>query len=198
MLGLPNLLSLVRLALVPVLLLLAWNGQSKLFLLCLVLVLATDVSDGLLARSLHQTTELGAKLDSWADLFSYLSIPLCAWWLRPDVIRQESVLIGSAIFLYLAAVVVGFLKFRHLTSYHTWGAKVSAVLLGVAVLWLFAGGPGWVLRWVMPVIILAELEEIAITAILPKPTTNVPSLWHAVKLQRSEQIRGAGAERTHA
>ena len=149
--------------------------------------LLTDATDGLLARRLNQTSELGAKLDSWADLFTYLCLPFCAWWLRPEVIRQEAVYIGGGIFFYLAAIAVGFWKFHHLTSYHTWGAKISAVVFGAAVLVLFAGGPGWVFRWVMPIIVLAELEEMAITATLPELRANVRSLWHALKIRRTLQ-----------
>ena len=184
MANLPNLLSTLRLALVPLLLVLAWSGHAKLFLACLLASLITDATDGLLARRLNLTTKLGAKLDSWADFITALALPWCAWWLRPDVIRQEGLYIGAGIFCYLAAILVGFCKFKRLTSYHTWGAKLSALLFGAAVVVLFAGGPGWLFRIVMPIVVLTSLEEIAITAALPKPRTNVPSLWHALKIRR--------------
>ena len=182
--NLPNLLSTLRLALVPLLLVLAWSGQFKLFLCGLLASLITDASDGLVARRLNQTSELGAKLDSWADFITCLALPWCAWWLRPDVIRQEGLYIAAGLFSYLAAVLAGFFKFKHLTSYHTWAAKFSALLFAAAVVLLFAGGPGWPFRLVMPIVVLANLEEIAITATLPKPRANVPSLWHARKLRR--------------
>ncbi len=184
MANLPNSLSCLRIALVPILLALAWTGQAKTFLPCFILSLLTDVTDGLLARRLNLTTELGAKLDSWADLLTYLALPLCGWWLRPEVIRQEALWLGSGIACYLAAVLVGILKFRRLTTYHTWGAKTSAVLVGAAVLVFFANGPGWLFRIVMPFVILTNLEEIAMTLTLPQLTANVPSLWHARKLRR--------------
>jgi hypothetical protein len=49
------------------------------------------------------------------------------------------------------------------------------------VLVFFANGPGWVFRLVMPIVVLANLEEIAITLTLPKLRENVPSIWHAVQ-----------------
>ena|SRR5947207_460930 len=184
MITVPNLLSGVRLILVPVLLACAWSGWSRTFLFCFVVSLLTDMTDGLLARRLHQATPLGAKLDSWADLLTFLALPLCAWWLRPEVLRQEALYISAGILFYLAAIFVGFCKFNRLTSYHTWGAKISAVLLGMAALVLFSGGPGWVFRWVIPFVVLAQLEEIAITFTLPELRANVPSLWHAMKLRQ--------------
>src|SRR6266850_1706287 len=117
---LPNLLSCVRLLLVPVLLGLAWAGYSKTGLFLLLFSLVTDAVDGFLARKLNQRTDLGAKLDSWADFATSLSLPLAGWWLRPDVVRQESVFLATGIFFYLAAIAFGFLKYRRLTSYHTW------------------------------------------------------------------------------
>src|SRR5258708_30522741 len=89
--NLPNFLSCTRLALIPILLSLAWTGHGKAFLYCFIISLLTDLTDGLLARRLHLTTELGAKLDSWADFMTYLALPFCGWWLRPEVIKDERV-----------------------------------------------------------------------------------------------------------
>ncbi len=187
MFHLPNLLSVVRLLLVPVLLTLAWHGHPRIFLGGLIASLTSDAADGFLARRLNQTSDLGAKLDSWADFITYLALPFCGWWLRPEVVREERLSLGVGIFFYLAATVAGFAKFQRLTSYHTWAAKVSAWLVGAAVLVFFAGGPGWWFRIVMPFVALTNLEEIAITATLPIPMANVPSLWHALHLRRTQK-----------
>ena len=181
---LPNLLSELRILLVPFMLLLAWTNSPKLFLACLILALFTDMADGFLARKLRQTSELGAKLDSWADFATYPTLPLCAWWLRPDVIREETYFLVAGISFYIASIVFGFLKFRRLNPYHTWGGKVAAILLGAAALVIFAGGPGWPLRIVMPVVVLSGLEEMAITAMLSVCRADVPSLWHALQIRK--------------
>ena len=97
MANLPNLLSCTRLALVPVLLTLAWTGSGKRFLYCFTLSLLTDLADGLLARRLNLATDLGAKLDSWADFMTCLALPFCGWWLRPEVIRQEGPWLAAGI-----------------------------------------------------------------------------------------------------
>ena len=181
---LPNLLSVLRIFLVPVMLLLAWTNSPKLFLACLILVLFTDMADGFLARKLNQSSNFGAKLDSWADFVTYPALPFCAWWLRPDVIREEKYFLAVGIFFYLATIAFGFLKFRRLNAYHTWGGKVAVILLGAAALVIFAGGPGWPLRIVMPVVMLNTLEEAAITATLSASHADVPSLWHAIQIRK--------------
>jgi len=183
MAALPNLLSCFRLLLVPTLLVLAWSGCSQFFVGCLMASLLTDCVDGFLARRFNAASELGAKLDSWADFATYLVLPVCGWWLRPDVLRTEALSLLIVICFYLAAVGFGFLKYRRLTSYHTWSSRAVAVLASIVVLTFFLGGPGWVFRVLAPVAVLSLAEEMAITALLPVWRANVPSLWHAQRIK---------------
>lgn len=187
MLTVPNVLSGVRFLLIFILLGLAGNGHHLLFLSVLIVSLVTDALDGYLARKLNQMTELGAKLDSWADAATWLALPLCAWWLRPGVIREEAVWLAAGIGSYLVSILFGFAKYRRLISYHTWGAKALSGLVGAAVLVFFANGPGWVFRVVMPIVTLSAIEEMVMTTVLPTWHTNVPTLWHALRLRQQRQ-----------
>ncbi len=67
LLTLPNLLSLLRLALVPVFLVLIVTGHSITAFLVLAAASITDWLDGYLARKLNQVTRIGALLDPAAD-----------------------------------------------------------------------------------------------------------------------------------
>jgi phosphatidylglycerophosphate synthase len=186
-LNLPNILSATRIALAPVLLGLAWGGASRAFLLTLCVSLLTDIVDGKLARRLGQTSELGAKLDSWGDLATYMSVPLCAWWLRPDFVRAEAPFFIAVVASYTVPVAVGFARYRRLTSYHTRAATVAAYLVGGATVVLFAGAPAWPFRLATAALVYAELEELAITALLPVWRANVPSWRHALAERRALQ-----------
>ena len=183
----PNLLSGLRLVLAPVLLYLAWTGQPTPFLVALVFSLLSDLFDGYFARRFNQATQLGTLLDSYGDFATYMTVPLCAWWLWPDLIRREAWFAAAVVTSYVFPIVLGYLKYGRLTSYHTYGAKLSAVVVGASALVLFAGGPPLPFRIATWVLVLAELEEIAITTILPEWRTNVPSILHARRLLRSEE-----------
>jgi len=76
---------------------LAWVGASRPFLVTLAIALLSDVVDGLLARWLGQTSELGARLDSTGDLLLYVVLPICGIWLRPDFVRAEIGWFGVAV-----------------------------------------------------------------------------------------------------
>ena len=82
----PNLITLSRLFLAPVLLVLAYAGESTAFLALFCASLVTDIVDGKLARWLGQASEFGARLDSWADFATYTTVPVCAYWLKPEIV----------------------------------------------------------------------------------------------------------------
>ena len=176
----PNLLSTLRILAVPVLGALAWAGAASLWLVGLGLTLLTDVADGFLARRFGVQSELGAKLDSRADLLLYATLPVFAWWLFPDVLRREAGYLVVAVGCFVVPIAVGFLRWGRLTSYHTWAAKGTAVLMGVGMMALFTGGPAWPFHLAVVALLYEAIEEIAITAMLPRWKTDVPTLWHAI------------------
>jgi len=182
---LPNLLSLFRLASVPGLLFLAAHGSRRAFFTLLLLGLLSDAVDGYLARRWNQHSELGARLDSWADLTTWLALPLCGWWLRPEAFAAEFPWLCTGLAAYLLSVVVGWARFRRLIAYHTWSAKALSILASAAVILFFASGPGWVLRALVPFVVLSAAEEILITCLLPQYRSNVPTAWHAWQLRRA-------------
>jgi len=81
MFTLPNLLSLLRGALIPVFLILAGDGRDGWALFVLAVASLTDYFDGKVARWLHQESALGAILDPMFDRF-YIAASLYVLWDR--------------------------------------------------------------------------------------------------------------------
>jgi CDP-diacylglycerol--glycerol-3-phosphate 3-phosphatidyltransferase len=181
MANIANLLSAFRLIAAPFLLYLAWTGRPRLFLALLALALLSDAIDGFVARRLQVKSELGSRLDSWGDLVTFLLVPLYVWWLWPDIIRREAGFVLLVLAAFVIPVAVGLLKFRQLTSYHTWSAKATAVLLSVAVFVLIIVDISWPFRCAAVLLCLSGLEEIAITLRLPELRSNVRSYWHIIR-----------------
>ena len=180
-----NALSTLRLALAPLLLALARAGERRIFVCCLIVSYLTDILDGKIARRTGKTSELGAVLDSWADFANHLSLLPSVWWLRPDFVRAETTWLLVAVASYLTPVLLGVLRYRRLTSYHTYGAKLAAYLTGASAVVVFANGPALPFRIATVTLALVELEEIAITALLSEWRANVPSLAQALALRRA-------------
>lgn len=178
---LPNVISALRLAAAPVLLVLAWYGYARTVLVVLVTSFASDVLDGYLARAWGQTSALGAKLDSLGDFVMYLTIPLAGWWLWPDIVRREATYFIAVVASCILPPAIAFCKFRTATSYHTWAAKLAALCVGGSVILVFAGAPAALFRLAVPVSIFAALEQIAITLMVSESRSNVRSFWHVLR-----------------
>jgi CDP-diacylglycerol--glycerol-3-phosphate 3-phosphatidyltransferase len=177
LLTIPNLLTCFRFIAAPFLLGLAWFGYQQGFLILLAGSFLTDALDGLIARLTHQITELGATLDSWADVIIYVTIAICAWWLWPQLVSQEIIAVSLIVASYLLPAVVGMVKFGSFTSYHTLTVKAAAVCVAVSLYLLFLFEWEWPIQIAAGVCVIAAGEEIAITLILPEKRSNISSLW---------------------
>lgn len=180
-LTLANALSLLRLALLPVQGALAFAGQPGPFLATFAAAMASDVADGQVARRFGQPTALGAKLDSVADLATWAFLPLCLFWLWPDVITGQAPWLVIAIAAFAAPTIIGLLRFGRLTSYHTYGAKICSWAMAIGALALVVAGNDALFHAASVVLVVSAVEEIAITAVLPSWRADVPSLVHALR-----------------
>jgi cardiolipin synthase len=102
----PNVLSFIRLGLVPVFLVLIILGHDAWALITLIVSSATDFLDGLLARRLNQVTRLGQLLDPAADrLFIFAALiglairGVIPWWLVAIIVGRDVVLLVLGIVL---------------------------------------------------------------------------------------------------
>lgn len=111
-LNLPNILSLLRILLIPVFLVLMIQGKIVEASAVFFFAGFTDVLDGFAARLLHQKTKIGALLDPAADkllmisAFIVLTIPslnsphIIPLWLTIVVISRDLFIVSSAFALY--------------------------------------------------------------------------------------------------
>lgn len=153
----PNVLSLVRLLLIPVFLGLLLTGRYGWALLVLAVSSITDFVDGYIARHFNQVSRLGQLLDPAADrLFIFSTLlglawqGLLPWWLVALVIGRDVLLLGLGV--VLANFRYGPLPVHHL-------GKMGTFAL------LFA----------MPVIVLAE--AFPATAAVAAPLGWAAALW---------------------
>jgi cardiolipin synthase len=192
---LPNLLSLTRVGLVPVLWVLALHGETAAVGFGLVVAGLTDVFDGQLARRLDVATPRGAALDSLGD---NLLVPSGAIWLvllRPDVASSFAVPLVIWLTLYAAFIVLGLVKFRRFGNLHLYSSKAAGVLAYgfVTSCFLFQEVPmvlGW-LAFAMSVI--AVTEGLICQVVCAQIDENVGSLFRLIHRGRSgEAARSPG------
>jgi cardiolipin synthase len=105
----PNLLSFVRILLIPAFVLLLVDEGTRLagFLL-MGLVVATDWVDGIIARRTGQVTELGKLLDPVADrlalaagLITFIALGIFPLWAALVILVRDAVVLAAGVYLVL-------------------------------------------------------------------------------------------------
>lgn len=141
----PNLLSFLRLLLVPVFLVLLVNGEDAWALLVLFVSSLTDYLDGFVARRFGQVTRLGQLLDPAADrLYIFAALIGLAW---RDLVPWWIVLIvlGRDVFLLLLGVILANVGFGPLPVHQL--GKVATFCLLYALPTIMLGQAFPVVEW---------------------------------------------------
>ncbi|HEU4528380.1 MAG TPA: CDP-alcohol phosphatidyltransferase family protein [Actinomycetota bacterium] len=141
----PNLLSSLRIALIPLFVVLIVDHDTTMWgLLLFALVAATDWVDGLLARRLGQVSELGKVLDPTADRLAMAAglIALAVrgvfpWWAAALILVRDAVVL---------AVGVGLLIGRRVRIDVRPIGKVATFTLMSSVVWISWGNLGYLLE----------------------------------------------------
>src|SRR5205085_10068140 len=131
MLTIPNILTLLRLFLVPFFLIASIRGMFTAAFVIFVSAAVTDIFDGMIARRFNQRSRIGAILDPAADktmmLYGFIDytfgrVPLVPipGWLTFTVLIRDFLIITFAYLLYTRVQVKRFPP--------SWAGKTSTVL----------------------------------------------------------------------
>lgn len=162
MLNIPNILTLVRLGLVPVvgyyLAVAAYEIALPIFLVAAL----TDLADGYIARRFKLTSRLRATLDPIADKLSMLvaTVLLTVQALMP-------LWLGIAIIARDIVIVVGALAYRaalsHVKIAPTWLSKINTFLEFTVLLLVMAAAAGWIDTevWRQPLFLIVFVTVVA-------------------------------------
>jgi len=185
----PLLLTALRAALAPVMMLLAFHFPSRVaFGLCLSVAFPSDVFDGMLARRLGIATAGLRRLDSLADSVFYVGAVVAAWHLHPSAITGRWAALMLLVALELSRYLLDFMKFRREASYHMWSSKLWGIALFAGLFSLLALDSDGVLADAAVYLgIAADLEGLAISLALRSWRSDVPTLVHALRLRADGQ-----------
>ena len=177
--------SFYRILAFPVLAVLLFMGERQWFTWFLLVSYSTDAIDGFLARRLNLSSARGAQLDSIGDQLTLVIGLLGLLIFENEFIRTNLLLIAIAFVPYLVQMAIAFKKYGKATAFHTYLAKVSAVLQAVFILWTLFYGPVYWLFYLMIVIgILETLEEITLIFMYGRWVEDVKGIYWALKDER--------------
>jgi CDP-diacylglycerol--glycerol-3-phosphate 3-phosphatidyltransferase len=182
---LPNILTSLRIAAIPVLWWLAVAHRHDAFAALLIACLVGDVADGMLARVLQATSELGALLDSIADTLLFCVAAYGAWVFYPDAVRQHAAGFASILALWIVENGAALLRYGRLSSFHTYLSRIAAYAMGIFIGLLFLMGfHAWLLYLAVGLLALATAEEFVLLWLLPEWTADVRGVWWVLRARR--------------
>jgi cardiolipin synthase len=182
---LPNAISAARIAAAPVLLVLALADRQSAYTWVLVPALLSDILDGWLARAWHFESKRGAQLDSIADTLLWFVSLYGIWVFHREVVTENAALCTAVIVCWVLEDLVALVRYRRLSSFHTYLSKVAGYLLGlyIGVLFVFGHSP-WMLYLASGLSIAGNVEEFALLALLPSWRPDVRGLWWVLAERR--------------
>ncbi len=181
-----NSITLYRLLAAPVLVFIIFYGKYDLFKWLLGLSFFTDLIDGTLARKFKVSSVFGSRLDSVADDLTVLAGIIGLVVFNPEFLKQEWPVVVVLLALFAVQSVFAYVKYKKLTSFHTYGAKTAAILQGVfLILFFFLERPNYPLFYTMSVVTALELiEEIILVFYLPQWESNVKGLYWVMRRRK--------------
>ena len=186
--------SFYRIAAVPFLLILIWWNEREIFTWLLLVSYSTDAIDGFLARKLKITSARGSQLDSYGDQMTLVVGLIGLIIFETNFMRENYPLILIAFVPYILQMILAFRKYGKATAFHTYLAKLSAVIQGVFILWLLFFGPVYWLFYVMIILgVLETIEEITLIYLYDKWVAGVKGIYWALKDKRRLNIEQNGS-----
>lgn len=181
--------SFYRIAAAPFLLIILLLDAREIFTWLLLVSYCTDMIDGFLARKLKITSARGSQLDSFGDQITFVVAIIGLLVYEFDFMKAHSFFIILVFVPYIFQMIIAFIKYRKATAFHTYLAKLSAIVQAVFILWLLFFGPIYWLFYVMIVLGLLEtIEEIALIFIYDNWVAGVKGIYWALRDKRRLKI----------
>jgi len=178
-----NSITAYRLIMAPVLIILAICDQFEWFKWLLPISFFTDLIDGTLARFFKVTSVFGTKLDSVADDLTIVAGIVGLFVFKPDFIKEEIYLVSAILILYVVQNIAAIIRYRKMSSFHTYAAKFAALVQGIfLILTFFLPEPLYFLFYTVVIVSALDLiEETVLVFLLPKWKANVKGLYWVLK-----------------
>ena len=134
--SIPNLLSLFRILLIPLMVTLYWKGRTIAAVIVFGVSALSDILDGQIARRFQMVTDLGKMLDPLADKLTQGAAAICVGRVHP----QAFLLFGFMVVKELTQAAIGAYSLKktgHAFSAR-WFGKLCTVITTASIMAMFA------------------------------------------------------------
>lgn len=192
-LTIPNLLSLIRILLIPVFAVLLIKDHFIAAIIVIIVAELTDLLDGKIARKFNQVSALGKLLDPIADKLSQISIVIVLivkYWDNAIkylfmffIVKELLMLIGGALLLS---------KGLRPVAAEMWG-KVATTVFCIVMIFVLAFGEGGALcdvtGFTLPNVVTWILVGISAVCTLASLLCYIPGFMQQLKEKKAEELK---------
>ena len=181
-----NAVTIYRLVSAPFLLVFVIAGEHTLFKWLITFSFFTDAIDGPLSRRYNVTSIFGSRLDSVADEATVLVSTIALWFVQPDFVRENWIVIGGLLGLFGIQTLAALIAYKKVTSFHTYLAKTAAVVQAAFFICFFFNFDFVQLLFLLAALVTAVelIEEIILVIMLPEWKANVKGLYWVWRSRR--------------
>ncbi len=180
-------ISFYRIASSPLLLFLLWFQERELFAWFLLISYSTDMIDGFLARRFNMTSPRGSQLDSFGDQITLILGFLGLLIFEFGFIEKNYILIIIAFIPYIIQMLIAYTKFGKATAFHTYLAKLSAIVQAVFILSSLFFYPVHTLFYFMIVLgFLETIEEIILIFLIKEWASDIKGIYWYLKMKHKK------------
>ena len=177
--------SFYRVVAAPFLVLLLWLDKRHFFAWLLLISYLTDAIDGYLARKLKIASPRGSQLDSFGDQITLVVGLIGLLVFENEFIKKNILLIGVAFVPYIIQMGIAYYKYGKATAFHTYLAKLSAIIQSVFILYSLFFAPNYTLFYIMIGFGLLEtFEEITLIYMYDTWASDVKGIYWAFRDKR--------------
>lgn len=156
----PNILSFVRILLIPVFIILYFKEYYAASVIVVVASGLTDILDGIIARKFNMVSDLGKMLDPAADKLTQASVAVCLAVNVPLIIPMLVILVVKELCMSVGALTLLKKGARPIDA--KWFGKMSTVILYTVMILIIVN----LICDFMPDAVIAVLSGIATLSIL--------------------------------
>jgi CDP-diacylglycerol--glycerol-3-phosphate 3-phosphatidyltransferase len=179
--------SFYRIACSPLLLYFLWIQNRELFVWFLLASYSTDMIDGFLARKFNMTSPRGSQLDSFGDQVTIILGFLGLLVFEYDFILKNYLLIIIAFIPYIIQMLIAYTKFGKATAFHTYLAKLSAILQAIFILSALFFSPNYTLFYIMIILGFMEtIEEIILIFLIKEWASDIKGIYWVFKKRKKK------------
>jgi CDP-diacylglycerol--glycerol-3-phosphate 3-phosphatidyltransferase len=177
--------SFYRVIAVPFLVMFILIDERLIFSWFLLVSYSTDAIDGYLARKLKITSARGSQLDSFGDQLTLIMGLIGLFYFQTQFIKTNLILILVAFIPYIIQMLLAYYKYGKATAFHTYLAKISAIIQSVFILWSLFFVPEYTMFYIMIVFgVLETLEEITLIFMYDNWASDVKGIYWALRDKR--------------